>query len=82
MVGRKKKSAAAIRQEIANLLASFGDGGEQRVRNALREYKLLLKQQRRKAKPLTAEQKELLEKGALKDDYILGCKLQNLEKNL
>ena len=45
-MARKKKSAAEFRIELANFITSLGDEGEQRVRDAWRQYKSLFEQRR------------------------------------
>ena len=59
-MGRRKKTPADFKNEIADLVDSLGDGGEQRVRDAFRKYKNLEKQKSRGQKSLTAKQTQCL----------------------
>ena len=79
-MGRPKKTSADFKNEITDLVESLGDGGEQRVWDAFQKYKNLEKQKSRVQKSLTAKQTQCL--NTLRADYLIGCKLDKLDKKL
>ena len=81
-MGRRKKSSADFKNEIADLVQSLGSGGEQRIRNAFRKYKNLDMQKNRGQTPLTTEEIQLLKDGPLRNDYLIGLQLNKLERKL
>ena len=81
-MGRPKKTSADFKNEIADLVQSLGIGGEQRIRNAFRKYQTLKRQKNRGQKPLSAEEIKLLKDSPLWNDYLIGRKLDKLNKHL
>ena len=79
-MGRRKKTSADFKNEIAGLVESLGDGGEQRVRDAFRKYMKLEMQKSRGQKSLTAKQTQYL--NTLRADYLICQKLDELDKKL
>ena len=79
---RPIKTSAVFRNEIAVLVQSLGNVGEQRVRNAFRQYKSLEMKKIRRQTPLTAEEIQLLKDSPLRNDYSIGQQLNKLETKL
>ena len=79
-MGRRKKTPTDFKNEIADLVESLGDGGEQRVRDAFRKYRNIEMQKNRDQKSLTAKQTQCL--NTLRADYLIGSKLDELDKKL
>ena len=79
-MGRQKKTSADFKNEIADLVESLGDGGEQRVRDAFRKYKNLEMQNIRDQKSLTSKQTHCL--NTLRADHLICRKLDYLDNKL
>ena len=79
-MGRRKKTSADFKNEIADLVDPLGDGGEHRVRDAFRKYRNIEMQKSCRQKSLTAKQTQCL--NTLRADYLIGRKLDELDKKL
>jgi hypothetical protein len=78
---RQKKSAADFRQEIADHIATFGDGCEERIRNVHRRWNTL-NRKRSRGKELTPDETQFINSATTRADIKDGDKLANLEKKL
>ena len=75
-----RKSASTFKKELTELLFLLGDGGEQRIVDALKKYKTLLERRKRNINPLSPEEQKLLTEGELRNGFLLGQKLKKLKK--
>ena len=63
-------------------MQSLGSVGEQRIRKVFRKYHTLERQKNRGQKPLTAGEIQLLKDSLLRNDYLIGRQMDELEKKL
>ena len=73
------KTSAVFRNEIADLVHSLGDGGQQRIRKAFQKYQTLERQKNRGQKPVSEEEIQLLKDSPLRNDHLIGSQLDVLE---